>query len=340
VAKISQEQPGPPGKDTLISPTGTINTNTPTYTWNAVQGATWYYLYVNDAGTNSGKIQTRYTAAQAGCASDSGTCSATPSTSLAAGTANWWIQTWNVNGYGPWSDAMSFVVSPAGPPGKATLISPTGTINTNTPTYTWNAVPGATYYLLFVNDSTTRTGKIITWYTAANAGCGSGTGTCSVTSNTALAPGQAYWWVLTWNDLGYGPWSDGMEFTVSSRPPGKATLISPNGTITTRTPTFSWNAVPGSMWYQLWVDDTGKAGKVTKWYSAEEAGCPTGTGTCKATPGTTLDLGGAQWWIQTWNWNGNGPWSDGMRFTVTQGSTGDVVRPAAASGGITKPVRQ
>jgi YD repeat-containing protein len=41
-------------------------------------------------------------------------------------------------------------------PSKATLISPSGTINTNKPTYKWNNEPSATYYQLYVNDSTSK----------------------------------------------------------------------------------------------------------------------------------------------------------------------------------------
>jgi len=106
---------------------------------------------------------------------------------------------------------MSFTVS-GSPPGAATLISPSGTISTRNPSYTWNAVPNATWFYLWVND---RTGaKIVTWYTAAQAGCTSGTGTCSVTPSVALASGTAQWWIQTWNDYGYGPWSTGMGFIV------------------------------------------------------------------------------------------------------------------------------
>ncbi len=98
-------------------------------------------------------------------------------------------------------------------PGKATLISPTGNLNGPNPVYRWNAVWNATWYLLWV-DSGTVSGKIKTWYTAAQAGCASGSGTCSVTPSTFLSPGNAQWWIRTWNEFGYGPWSDGMSFVV------------------------------------------------------------------------------------------------------------------------------
>ena len=311
----SEVPSGLPGKATLLSPSGTISTVTPTYTWNAVRNATWYQLRVNDS-VASPKVQTWYTSTQAGCASGTGTCSVTPSTAAAPGTAQWWIQTWNDAGYGPWSDAMSFTVA-GGAPGKASLISPSGTVSALTPTYVWNAVASATWYQLWVNDSSTSTGKIITWYTAAQAGCAAGTGSCSVTPTTALATGSAQWWIQTWNEFGYGPWSDGMSFTVwTSGPPGKATLLSPSGTISTTTPTYTWNAVASSTWYYLWVNDCSGVSRIQVWYTAAQAGCSTGTGVCSVTPGTALAPGASQWWIQTWNDYGYGPWSNGMSFII------------------------
>jgi hypothetical protein len=104
---------------------------------------------------------------------------------------------------------MNFSVTPP-PPGKATLVSPSGSSGSNTPTYTWNEVSGSTWYYLWVNGPS---GNVIkTWYTSAQANC-NGT-TCSVTSSTSLSSGAHTWWIQTWNNAGYGPWSDGMNFSV------------------------------------------------------------------------------------------------------------------------------
>jgi hypothetical protein len=202
-----------PGTAILISPKGPDISTTPTYTWNAVSSATHYLLLVKDYSTFP-RIQSWYTAAEAGCASGTGTCSVKPSVTLLPGRAQWWIETYNSNGYGPWSDELAFTVTGTAAPGKATLISPTGTITGTSPTFRWNAVPTASWYYLYVQDSTSFSGRITTWFTAAQAGCGSGTGTCSITPNTVLASGAAIWWIRTWSDLGTGPWSDGMSFTV------------------------------------------------------------------------------------------------------------------------------
>jgi hypothetical protein len=198
--------PTTPGKATLVSPTGSIGSTTPTYTWNEVSGSTWYYLWVN--GPSGNVIKQWYTSAQANC--NGSTCSVTPSTALSAGAHTWWIQTWNTEGTGPWSDGMNFSVTLPALPGKATLVSPSGSSGNNAPTYTWNEVSGATWYYLWVNGPS---GTVIQqWYTSAQANC-NGT-TCSVTSSTVLGAGSHSWWIQTWNSAGYGPWSDRMDFSV------------------------------------------------------------------------------------------------------------------------------
>jgi hypothetical protein len=104
----------------------------------------------------------------------------------------------------------------SGPPGAATLVTPTGPITDTTPTYTWDPVASATWYYLWVNDSMGK--KHTQWYRAEEVGCGVSMGTCArtyaVTPDTALALGAGRWWVQTWSEAGYGPWSAGTNFTV------------------------------------------------------------------------------------------------------------------------------
>lgn len=205
-------------------------------------------------------------------------------------------------------------IAGGGLPSAATLTSPKGSIADTTPTYSWNAVANSSWYYLWVNDSTGN--KVKNWYTAAQSGCSNGAGTCSVTPAATLASGSSQWWLQTWNSTGYGPWSSVANFSISSDTPIAATLISPNASITDTTPTYTWNAVANSSWYYLWVNDS-SGNKVTKWYTATQAGCSTGTGTCSITPATTLALGSAKWWVQTWNNIGFGPWSSANNFTIS-----------------------
>jgi hypothetical protein len=187
---------------------GNIGTNfTPTYTWSAVSSASWYYLWVN--GPSGNVIKTWYDPAQANC--NGNTCSVTSATTLNAGAHKWWIQTWNPACYGPWSAGMDFSSAALVPPEPATLSSPSGNIATNTPTYTWSEVSGATWYYLWVNGPS---GNVIkTWYASTDAHCNGST--CWVKPATTLASGTHTWWIQTWNPAGYGPWSNAMTFSVN-----------------------------------------------------------------------------------------------------------------------------
>jgi hypothetical protein len=110
-------------------------------------------------------------------------------------------------------------------------------------------------------------------------------------------------------------------------PPAAATLISPSGTVGFVTPGFSWSAVEDATQYRLWVDDVSATGKIQKWYTASDSGCPDGTGTCTVNPGVALNPGNAAWWIRTKNDCGDGPWSAQMNIDVqvTQGQTSFVL---------------
>jgi len=146
-------------------------------------------------------------------------------------------------------------------------------------------------------------------------------GTCSITpAGVTLSSGNYRWWIQTWNDGGYGPWSSKMDFSVggTTPPPGAATLVSPNGSITDTTPTYTWNQVNAASWYYLWVSRLNSDGSLTtahaKWYDSP-AVC--GGGTCSVTPaGVTLSGGSYRWWVQTWNDGGYGPWSSPKNFSL------------------------
>jgi len=296
-----------PSESTLVSPYGAINDYTPTYTWNTVDNATWYYLWVNGPAGNVIKKWYRDSDVNAGS-----TSSITPPQVLLPGDYTWWIQTYNNYDYGPWSDLMEFeVIAPSAPPGTATLTSPSGSITDCTPDYIWEEVSGATWYYLWVNGPT---GNVIKkWYKSADV-CSSGT--CSITPSVQLVNGAHKWWVRAWNSAGYGSWSTGMNFTVSgcvcTTAPGAATLTSPTGNITDSTPTYTWEEEGCATWYRLWVNDS--SGKVfARWYKSADV-CSGGI--CSTMPSTVLANDNHTWWIRTWNSEGYGPWSSGMNFSV------------------------
>ena len=160
-------------------------------------------------------------------------------------------------------------IYPLSTPAAATPLSPSGTIATSTPTYTWSAVGAASEYSLKVNDSTGT--KITQRYSAVEAGCGGGTGTCSVRPEITLAPGPGQWWIQTSNSAGDGPWSGALNFVVSIANPTATTLTPdkaapqpPNTTIT-----FTAGASGGTAPYEyrFWLFDGSSWSLVRDWSS-------------------------------------------------------------------------
>src|SRR3989442_748050 len=158
-----------------------------------------------------GRIRTTYTAAQAGCASGTGTCSLAPGLLLNPGAGQWWVVTSNTSGSGPWSSGLTFTAPDPRLPPAAALRATHVDLETDTPAYSGNPGARRTQYLLWVDDSSG--GRLRTTYRAAEVGCASGTGTCSIAPGVALNPGAGQWWVVTSNASGSGPWSSGMRFT-------------------------------------------------------------------------------------------------------------------------------
>jgi len=103
-----------PSKVTLLSPSG-VTGSIPVLKWHKDYHATWYKLYLTDAGGSykfvqwyeMGSNDFRYP--EVGCSGSE--CTITPETSLDPGVYTWWIKGWNENGSAPWSKAMSFTVT-------------------------------------------------------------------------------------------------------------------------------------------------------------------------------------------------------------------------------------
>lgn len=87
-----------PEASTPLSPSGTAGSRRPTFTWSAVDRATYYYLYISRDGT---KYYPKWI---------KGDTTFTPTWDMASGGYTWWIQTYGDYGRGPWSSGVSFTV--------------------------------------------------------------------------------------------------------------------------------------------------------------------------------------------------------------------------------------
>ena len=96
------------------------------------------------------------------------------------------------------------------PPASPTQISPSGAAHTVTPAYTFNTVPGATEYSIWISTGTR-------WYTAIEVDPGN-TGTGTIPQTTPLEAGTYGWYVNARNAYGISPWSPVMLFSVPEPP--------------------------------------------------------------------------------------------------------------------------
>lgn len=94
-------------------------------------------------------------------------------------------------------------------PEQPVILSPSGSGSQNG-TFYWNTVFNATWYKVWIEDST-GTAVVKKWYEAA--GTDTNAGYSFITDDT-LVPGDYKWWIKAWNSNG-GIWSDEANFTIA-----------------------------------------------------------------------------------------------------------------------------
>ncbi len=129
-----------------------------------------------------------------------------------------------------------------------TPIGPSGSLTTTLPTFQWSAVSGAAgYHLMAVDLGTNATALDVN---VTN-------GTSYTPSSSTFVPGDNYQWQVQANPIlaGLGTFSTPVSFSIA--PIIAPNSISPGNTsgVTTTTPTFSWTATPGAVYYSLTVLD-------------------------------------------------------------------------------------
>jgi hypothetical protein len=238
-----------PGIATLESPAAgsVVKTDIPTFQWLPVAGASGYNLYLEDTTTGT-VVLPEFPVI---------TTSYTLGAPLANGDAyQWYVRAFdNFGNVGLAPPALNFSVSVPPPvPVVPVLLGPIATITGATPTFTWTAVPAAVAYALFIEIKST--GNIVA--------AGSHVYGLTYTPSSSLPGGDTTydWYVQAiYSDGTLGPKPPDADFDVSTTPalPTAPAPISPSGSITATTPTFTWSPVTGAQGYELQIFDTTNA---------------------------------------------------------------------------------
>ena len=197
--------------------------DTPTFSWSSVAGAGSYYLYVADNLTPQQPLIAN--------SSITGT-SFTPDLSQALTPGHsytWYIGAVSTNGIAvAWSAPQSLSLPSLVQP---TQIGPSGAIPASTgyemPTFSWNPVPGASSYYLYVLDTTTNKPAAFDTTTTALGGA-----SFTPSAAQALTPGDRYTWYIgaegAFGAKGPIAWS-GQTFSLAATTPPAPTLYGPAG---------------------------------------------------------------------------------------------------------------
>lgn len=260
-------------------------THRPTLTWDAMPGAVRYDVWIDDkAGGVSQYVRDEHV---------SGT-SWQPSSDLPLGLYHAWVRGIAADGTpGGWSRTTVFYVMPA----------PNVTQGHNhtfdrTPTFAWDALPGATHYEVFVRDRITGA---TTLYEQNIAGL-------SFTPGADLPDGPYRWWAIGVSDDNVRSyWTDPIDIFVG----GRTELLSPGGTTSDTTPEFTWRTVDGAARYDLWVDHIGGQSQIIREQNLNEP---------RFTALSPLPSGNYRAWVRAVSTSGEvSPWSLQHEFAIGDG---------------------
>lgn len=267
----------------VTAPVGRTENKRPLITWTAVDNALSYDLWVNIAGGGANIVkELSLSASQTSYQLDDDLDFAVYRVFVYANMPGGTQQT---------AAGHTFIVD------EKPVLTPIGATTDTSPTFTWNRVPGAATYILFVSVPGGSVNETVT-----DSGSGS---TMSYTYPGTLPRNDYKWWVRAVRDNEFkGVWSDVSEFSTGGR--SKVTSPVRNSVVTTSIPNFEWPAVPGAESYEVYVSKVGTAGALYR-----DAGI-----TNNHIGARVLEDGSYKVWIRTTLPGGSAVWGSGVSFTV------------------------
>ncbi|MCA9066123.1 MAG: hypothetical protein KDA96_23810, partial [Planctomycetaceae bacterium] len=210
----------------LLTPTPVTQSQRPKITWTQVPAAIDYEVWVNNQTTGAAPFQTATVSAT----------SWTPSSDFGLGLFNVWVRARTAIGYSTWSPQFNFRIA------TRPKIDPINRFQVSArPKLTWDAVPGAVAYDLWVDDQSGGIRQYIRTSSLTDT---------SFVPGTDLPLGTYRAWVraIDTAEVG-GAWSAGQEFVIVTPP----TLTAGGNSTFDRTPTLAWKSVAGATEYELFI---------------------------------------------------------------------------------------
>lgn len=299
--------------------TVTKNQGRPTVMWADDTNTSWYEVRIDHAGGEP-FYDNWYYRTPDWCSGL--VCTLTPDIHPQNGSYVILVRGWSPVGFGQWSFPVNLVLDfpPPAPPVPLTVTNPHG----GQPTFTWQGVPAATWYQLWIGSATLETHHT-GWYMAADLGCAE-PGICAATPILALPNDSYIWYVQAWGPGGLSRnvadgWAAGPAFIVSAPPAGTPAPITPDSTTNKHNPVFMWYHLDGVVYYEFWLERLENFAPMETvrdvWFSAVSLGCVSGTCTLHI-PDLNLANGDYAWALRAYTPHGIGGWSVKQTFTVNR----------------------
>ena len=244
----------------ITGPTSITSAQRPLISWASVPGATEYEIWVAKAPGTVAYHRVTVTV-----------LSYTPPLDFGIGTFNLWVKAKNSLASGPWSPKYSFAINTAVAPKVITRLQPT-----LRPTITWNVLPGAVKYDVWIDDVSRGVSQKVRNTNVVGA---------SFTPSSDLPLGVYKAWIRgIAADTTVGKWSSAIEF-VTAQPP--VVTQGQNATFD-RTPTLAWNSLSGAAKYEVFIRNQSTG--ATTLEVRNIAGL-------SFTPSSPLSDGPYRWWV-------------------------------------------
>lgn len=288
------------------SPINSVNVTdrTPVFQWQAVEGAAFYDIWVNQVGGASQVIRAENIPHVDGVASITFTDT---DTVLNSAVYRWWVRAFNEDGQATaWGNFAEFFIPV---PINAAPVNGTVVVTTNLPRFEWTGVPEYETYELWVNNLDSGQSRVLNV---------EGITETFFVPTEPLENANFRWWVRATDAVGnISQWSRPTDFSIDSSIDNAPVGIAPSQFAFDNTPTFEFVGLPNVTEYELLIKNLSQRGQPEVF---RQVITPTQDffGNFEFELPQTLSPATYRWWVRGVNADGTpGPYGQPLDFAVT-----------------------